>query len=74
MTFRIDTLFLFIPTVIVLLVIGVVWRRPLDDLVQACAFDPHAAAVRAGVNLDSLAVAHLQWDTADITLCNCGAG
>src|SRR5687768_4015395 len=43
-------------------------RRALDDLVELTAIQPHAAALRAVVDLDALAVGHDQGDVAGGTL------
>ena len=37
----------------------------LDDLVEFAAIEPHAATIRAIVDLDALTIAHDQPDTAD---------
>jgi hypothetical protein len=50
----------------------------VDDLVEAAAVDPGASAIGAIVDLDALAVSHLQRDIADwalhaVTQSNCVA-
>ena len=50
--------------------------RAVDDLVKTAAVDPYSPAVGTIVDLDPLAVSHLQFDIADwavhaVTQCNC---
>ena len=58
--------------------VGGVRAGAVDDLVEAAAVDPYAPAVGTIVDLDALAVSHLQFDIADWTVhantpCNCVA-
>jgi len=56
--------------------LGSVRAGAVDDLVEAPAVDPHAPALGTIVDLDALALGHLQFDIADwavhaVTQCNC---
>jgi hypothetical protein len=56
--------------------LGSVRAGAVDYLVEAAAVDPHAPAVGTIVDLDTLAISHLQFDIADwavhaVTQCNC---